>query len=79
MNKKIVEHKNKPGVSRVAFAKDLGSSATQIKRMEIGTVIPDDEFIQNICSTFQVNPGYFTGEINIGEAVSVVSPEEKKK
>lgn len=52
MNKKIVELRNKLGLSRVAFAKDLGSSATQMKRMEIGTVIPDDEFIQKICSTY---------------------------
>ena len=58
MNKKIVELRNKLGVSRVAFAKDLGSSATQMKRMEIGTVIPDDEFIQKICSTYHVNPAY---------------------
>ena len=79
MNKKIVELRNKLGLSRVAFAKDLGSSATQMKRMEIGTVIPDDEFLQKICSTYHVNPAYFTGEIDIDEAVSVVSPEEKKK
>ena len=79
MNKKIVELRNKLGVSRVAFAKDLGSSATQMKRMEIGTVIPDDEFIQKICSTYHVNPAYFTGELDIDDAVSVVRPEEKKK
>lgn len=79
MNKKIVELRNKLGVSRVAFAKDLGSSATQMKRMEIGTVIPDDEFIQKICSTYHVNPAYFTGEVDIDDAVSVVRPEEKKK
>ena len=36
MNKKIVELRNKLGLSRVAFAKDLGSSATQMKRMENG-------------------------------------------
>lgn len=79
MNKKIVELRNKLGVSRVAFAKDLGSSATQMKRIEIGTVIPDDEFIQKICSTYHVNPAYFTGEVDIDDAVSVVRPEEKKK
>lgn len=79
MNKKIVELRNKLGLSRVAFAKDLGSSATQMKRMEIGTVIPDDEFIQKICSTYHVNPAYFTGEVDIDDAVSVVRPEEKKK
>lgn len=79
MNKKIVELRNKLGVSRVAFAKDLGSSATQMKRIEIGTVIPDDEFLQKICSTFHVNPAFFTGEIDIEDAVSVVSPEEEMK
>ena len=79
MNKKIVELRNKLGLSRVAFAKDLGSSATQMKRMEIGTVIPDDEFIQKVCSTYHVNPAYFTGEVDIDDAVSVVRPEEKKK
>ena len=79
MNKKIVELRNKLGVSRVAFAKDLGSSATQMKRMEIGTVIPDDEFLQKICSTYHVDPAYFTGEIDIDEAVKVVSPEAEKK
>lgn len=79
MNKKIVELRNKLGLSRVAFAKDLGSSATQMKRMEIGTVIPDDEFIQKICSTFHVNPAFFTGEMDIDEAVKVVSLEEEMK
>lgn len=79
MNKKIVELRNKLGLSRVAFAKDLGSSATQMKRIEIGTVIPDDEFIQKICSTYHVNPSFFTGDVDIDDAVSVVSPEEKKK
>ena len=79
MNKRIVELRNKLGLSRVAFAKDLGSSATQMKRMEIGTVIPDDEFIQKICSTYHVNPSFFTGEVDIEDAVTVVSPEEKKK
>lgn len=75
----ITQLRNKLGISRVAFAKDLGSSATQMKRMEIGTVIPDDKFIQKICSTYQVNPAYFDGVVDIDEAVSVVSPEEKKK
>ena len=59
--------------------RETSSSATQMKRMEIGTVIPDDEFIQKICSTYHVNPAYFTGEVDIDDAVSVVRPEEKKK
>lgn len=50
-----------------------------MKRMEIGTVIPSDEFIQKICSTQHDNPGYFEWTIDIDEAVSVLSPEEKKK
>ena len=79
MNKKIVELRNKLGLSRVAFAKDLDSSATQMKRMEIGTVIPDDEFLQKICSTYHVNPAYFEGTLEVDEAVKVVSMEEEMK
>ena len=48
-------------------------------RIEAGKVVLSDEFLQKICSTYHVNPSFFTGEMDIDEAVSVVSPEEKKK
>lgn len=48
-------------------------------RIEAGKVVLSDEFLLKVCGTFHVNPSFFTGEIDIDEAVRVVSPEEKKK
>ena len=79
MNKKIVELKNKFGLSRASFAKALNISSSQMARIEARKVVLSDEFLQNICSTFHVNPSYFTGEVDIDSAVSVVSPEEEMK
>ena len=79
MNKKIVELKNKLGLSRASFAKALDISPSQMARIEAGKVVLSDEFLLKVCGTFHVNPSFFTGEIDIDEAVSVVSPQEKKK
>ena len=79
MNKKIVELKNKLGLSRATFARALDISPSQMARIEAGEVVLSDEFLQKICSTFHVNPAYFTGEMDIDEAVRVVSPEEEMK
>ena len=79
MNKKIVELKNKLGLSRASFAKALDISPSQMARIEAGKVVLSDEFLLKVCGTFHVNPSFFTGEIDIDEAVSVVSPKEKKK
>ena len=48
-------------------------------RIEAGQVVLSDEFMQKICSTFHVNPAFFTGEMDIDEAVKVVSLEEEMK
>ena len=48
-------------------------------RIEAGKVVLSDEFLQKICSTFHVNPAFFTGEMDIDEAVKVVSLEEEMK
>ena len=79
MNKKIVELKNKLRLSRASFAKALDISPSQMARIEAGKVVLSDEFLQKICSTFHVNPAFFTGEMDIDEAVKVVSPEEEMK
>lgn len=79
MNKKIVELKNKLGLSRATFAKALDISPSQMARIEAGKVVLSDEFLQKICSTFHVNPAFFTGEMDIDEALKVVSPEEEMK
>ena len=79
MNNKIVELKNKLGLSRASFAKALDISPSQMARIEAGKVVLSDEFLQKICSTFHVNPSFFTGEMDIDEAVKVVSLEEEMK
>ena len=79
MNKKIVELRNKLGLSRATFAKPLDIYPSQMTRIEAGKVVLSDEFLQKICSTYHVNPGYFEGTVEVDEAVKVVSPEEKKK
>ena len=79
MNKKIVELKDKLGLSRASFSRALDISPSQMARIEAGKVVLSDEFLLKVCGTFHVNPSFFTGEIDIDEAVSVVSPEEKKK
>lgn len=79
MNKKIVELRNKLGLSRATFAKALDTSPSQMANIEAGRIVTSDEFIQKICSTYHVNPAFFTGEMDIDEAVKVVSPEEEMK
>lgn len=79
MNKKIVALKDKLGLSRASFAKALDISPSQMARIEAGKVVLSDEFLQKICSTFRVNPSFFTGEMDIDEAVKVVSMEEEMK
>ena len=79
MNKKIVALKDKLGLSRATFARALDISPSQMARIEAGKVVLSDEFLQKICSTFHVNPAFFTGEMDIDEAVKVVSLEEEMK
>ncbi|MDY4585512.1 MAG: helix-turn-helix transcriptional regulator [Oscillospiraceae bacterium] len=78
MNKKIVELRNKLGLSRASFAKALDISPSQMARIEAGKVVLSDEFLQKICSTVHVNPAYFEGTVEV-EAVKVVSLEEEMK
>lgn len=79
MNKKIVELKDKLGLSRASFARALDISPSQMARIEAGKVVLSDEFLQKICSTFHVNPAYFEGTVEVDEAVKVVSLEEEMK
>ena len=79
MNKKIVELRNKLGLSRASFARALDISPSQMARIEAGKVVLSDEFLKKICSTFHVNPAFFTGKMDIDEAVKVVSLEEETK
>lgn len=78
MNEKIAELRKYLNHSRVSFAKGLGVSNTQMRRIEIGEVVPGEQLIKNICSTYHVNPAYFEGTVGLDDAVIVEDPEEKK-
>lgn len=75
---KIADLRKMLGLSLAAFAKPLGCSPTHIKRMEVGTVTPDEEFINKVCEVYHVNPEYFTGSMDINMAVAAPSVSEQK-
>lgn len=77
MKDKIGQLRHNLNLSLVAFSKPLGCSPTQIKRMEIGTVIPSEDILERICDRFKVDRRYFTGELKLEDAVQIKSKEEK--
>ena len=78
MNEKIKELRKLLNLSLVAFSKPLGCSPTHIKRMEVGTVIPDEEFISKLCEVYHISPAYFDGSVSI-EELNIKDKEEEKK
>lgn len=78
MNEKIKELRKLLNLSLVAFSKPLGCSPTHIKRMEVGTVIPDEEFISKMCEVYHISPAYFDGSVSI-EELNIKNKEEEKK
>ena len=78
MNEKIKELRKLLNLSLVAFSKPLGCSPTHIKRMEVGTVIPDEEFIGKLCEVYHISPAYFEGKVSI-EELDIKDQEEEKK
>ena len=46
--------------------------------MEIGIVIPNEDFIKRICQVYNVDPQYFKGIIDLDSAVSIKDPEIEK-
>ena len=78
MNEKIKELRKLLNLSLVAFSKPLGCSPTHIKRMEVGTVIPDEEFIGKLCEVYHISPAYFDGSVSI-EELNIKDKEEEKK
>lgn len=75
----IVNLRSKLGLSRASFAKKLGVSPSQMKRIEVGEAKPDDELIQNICDIYNVNSKYFEESMDLNDAVHVSDPKEEKK
>ena len=78
MNEKIKELRKLLNLSLVSFSKPLGCSPTHIKRMEVGTVIPDEEFISKMCEVYHISPAYFDGSVSI-EELNIKDKEEEKK
>ena len=78
MNEKIKELRKLLNLSLVSFSKPLGCSPTHIKRMEVGTVIPDEEFISKLCEVYHISPAYFDGTVSI-EELDIKDKEEEKK
>ena len=66
---RLVELRNKLGMSRTSVAKSLGISETHLKRFETGVAVPKEKLINTICEKYHVNPAYFTGEVSIEEAI----------
>lgn len=52
-----------PKMSQEAFAQSLGKSRAAYAMYEIDRVIPDDSFIQLLCSTYNVNRSWIEEEI----------------
>ncbi len=79
MNNKITKLRKHLNLSRVKFSQAIGVSNTQMRRIEIGEVIPGEQLIRKICSTYHVDPRYFAGSVDLDDAVRVVDQEEKKR
>ena len=75
---RLVELRNKLGMSRTSFAKSIGITETHMKRFETGVAVPKEKHINTICEKYYVNPAYFTGEIGIDEAITEMPEDDRK-
>ena len=56
-------------LSLTNFGKSIGYSQTQIKRFEQGDYLPNDTTINMICETYKVDNRYFSGELQLEDAI----------
>ena len=75
---RLVELRNKLGMSRTSFAKYIGITETHMRRFETGVSVPKEKHINTICEKYHVNPAYFTGEIGIDEAITEMPEDDRK-
>ena len=75
---RLVELRNKLGMSRTSFAKSIGITETHMRRFETGVSVPKEKHINTICEKYHVNPAYFTGEIGIDEAITEMPEDDRK-
>lgn len=74
----ITKLRHKLGVSQIAFSKAAGISNSQMRRIEAGTAVLEEQIIKNICETYHVDPRYFEGTVDLDEAVVVEDVEKKR-
>ena len=53
-----------------SFGNALGCSGTQVQRFEQNKTEPSERLIQKICEIYEVDRGYFTGMMELEDAVS---------
>ena len=66
---RLVELRNKLGMSRTSFAMSIGISETHTKRFETGVSVSKEKLINTIFEEYHINPVYFNGEVSIEEAI----------
>ena len=67
------------GLSLRAFGKALGYSGTQISRFEQNISAPSSRFIEKICEVYDVDQGYFNGDVELTDAIRKISKEENNR
>ena len=75
---RLVELRNKLGMSRTSFAKSIGITETHMKRFETGVAVPKEKHINAICEKYHVNPAYFAGGVSIEEAITEVDDDGRE-
>lgn len=75
---RLVELRNKLGMSRTSFAKSIGITETHMRRFETGVSVPKEKHINTICEKYHVNPAYFTGGVSIEEAITEMPEDDRK-
>ena len=72
VDKKIHDLRSYLGLSLKAFGDAIDYTGTHILRIEQKAVNPSEQFIQKVCEGLHVDPGYFTGEMPVDQAVRKV-------
>lgn len=67
------------GLSLRAFGKPLGYSGTQISRFEQNISAPSSRLIEKICEVYDVDQGYFNGDVELTDAIRRISKEENNR
>lgn len=62
-----------------SFGTALGYSGSQVQQFEQNKTEPLESLIKRICEIYDVDPGYFEGEVDLQDAVSKERVFDKEK